>query len=145
MRKTIILPMLLTVSAAFPAAHAGDLPASAVPAPVREAFAAAFPQATSLEWDWDEDDRAYEVDARDGRREIEAAYTEAGRLIRSKSTSTRRRFPRKSRRVRSSAIRARRFSAPTRRRPIAASSGTWVCASRVGTATWTSRNKDRPR
>ena len=82
MRKTIILPMLLTVAAAFPAAHAGDLPASAVPAPVREAFAAAFPQATSL--DWDEDDRAYEVDARDGRREIEAAYTEAGRLIRSK-------------------------------------------------------------
>ena len=72
MRKTIILPMLLTVAAAFPAAHAGDLPASAVPAPVREAFAAAFPQATSLEWDWDEDDRAYEVDARDGRREIEA-------------------------------------------------------------------------
>ena len=84
MRKTIILPMLLTVAAAFPAAHAGDLPASAVPAPVREAFAAAFPQATSLEWDWDEDDRAYEVDARDGRREIEAAYTEAGRLIRAK-------------------------------------------------------------
>ena len=84
MRKTIILPMLLTVAAAFPAAHAGDLPASAVPAPVREAFAAAFPQATSLEWDWDEDDRAYEVDARDGRREIEAAYTETGRLIRSK-------------------------------------------------------------
>ena len=84
MRKTIILPMLLTVAAAFPAAHAGDLPASAVPAPVREAFAAAFPQATSLEWDWDEDDRAYEVDARDGRREIEAAYTEAARLIRSK-------------------------------------------------------------
>ena len=84
MRKTIILPMLLTVAAAFPAAHAGDLTASAVPAPVREAFAAAFPQATSLEWDWDEDDRAYEVDARDGRREIEAAYTEAGRLIRSK-------------------------------------------------------------
>ncbi len=84
MRKTIILPMLLTVAAAFPAAHAGDLPASAVPAPVREAFAAAFPQATSLEWDWDEDDRAYEVDAREGRREIEAVYTEAGRLIRSK-------------------------------------------------------------
>lgn len=83
MRSTIILPMLLTVAAVIPA-YAGDLPASAVPAPVREAFAAAFPQATSLEWDWDEDDRAYEVDARDGKREIEAVYTEAGRLIRSK-------------------------------------------------------------
>ena len=83
MRKTIILPMLLTVAAVIPV-YAGDLPASAVPAPVREAFAAAFPQATSLEWDWDEDDRAYEVDAREGRREIEAVYTEAGRLIRSK-------------------------------------------------------------
>lgn len=83
MRNTIILPMLLTVAAVIPA-YAGDLPASAVPAPVREAFAAAFPQATSLEWDWDEDDRAYEVDARDGKREIEAVYTEAGRLIRSK-------------------------------------------------------------
>lgn len=84
MRKTIILSMLLAVSTALPAARAGDLPASAVPEPVREAFAAAFPQATSLEWDWDEDDRAYEVDAREGRREIEAVYTEAGRLIRSK-------------------------------------------------------------
>lgn len=84
MRKTIILSMLLAVSTALPAAHAGDLPASAVPAPVREAFAAAFPQATALEWDWDEDDRAYEVDAREGRCEIEAVYTEAGRLIRSK-------------------------------------------------------------
>lgn len=83
MRNAIILPMLLTVAAVIPA-YAGDLPASAVPAPVREAFAAAFPQATSLEWDWDEDDRAYEVDARDGKREIEAVYTEAGRLIRSK-------------------------------------------------------------
>lgn len=83
MRNTIILPMLLTVAAVIPA-YAGDLPASAVPAPVREAFAAAFPQATSLEWDWDEDDQAYEVDARDGKREIEAVYTEAGRLIRSK-------------------------------------------------------------
>ena len=83
MRNTIILPMLLTVAATFPA-YAGDLPASAVPASVREAFSAAFPQATSLEWDWDEDDRAYEVDARDGKREIEAVYTEAGRLIRSK-------------------------------------------------------------
>ena len=83
MRNTIILPMLLTVAAVIPA-YAGDLPASAVPAPVRETFAAAFPQATSLEWDWDEDDRAYEVDARDGKREIEAVYTEAGRLIRSK-------------------------------------------------------------
>lgn len=83
MRNTIILPMLLTVAAVIPA-YAGDLPASAVPAPVREAFAAAFPQATSLEWDWDEDDRAYEVDARDGKREFEAVYTEAGRLIRSK-------------------------------------------------------------
>lgn len=83
MRNTIILPMLLTVAAVIPA-YAGDLPASAVPAPVHEAFAAAFPQATSLEWDWDEDDRAYEVDARDGKREIEAVYTEAGRLIRSK-------------------------------------------------------------
>lgn len=83
MRNTIILPMLLTVAAVIPA-YAGDLPSSAVPAPVREAFAAAFPQATSLEWDWDEDDRAYEVDARDGKREIEAVYTEAGRLIRSK-------------------------------------------------------------
>ena len=84
MRKTIILSMLLAVSTALPAARAGDLPASAVPAPVREAFAAAFPQATALEWDWDEDDHAYEVDAREGKREIEAAYTEAGRLIRSK-------------------------------------------------------------
>ena len=84
MRNTFILSMLLAASAALPAARAGDLPASSVPAPVREAFAAAFPQATSLEWDWDEDDRAYEVDAREGRREIEAVYTEAGRLIRSK-------------------------------------------------------------
>ena len=83
MQKKTILPMLLTVAAAFPA-YAGDLPASSVPAPVRAAFAAACPQATALEWDGDEHDRAYEVDAREGKREIEAAYTEAGRLIRSK-------------------------------------------------------------
>ena len=42
MRNTIILPMLLTVAAVIPA-YAGDLPASAVPAPVREAFADMLP------------------------------------------------------------------------------------------------------
>ncbi len=65
-------------------AYAGSISSSMVPAQVKEAFAKQFPQAQVLEWDYEDDENAYEVEAKVQRAEIKALYRENGELIRSK-------------------------------------------------------------
>ncbi len=66
------------------AASAGSLSSSMVPAEVKAAFAKQFPEAQVLEWDFEEDEKAYEVEAKVQRAEIKAMYRENGELISSK-------------------------------------------------------------
>ena len=55
-----------------------------VPAEVKAAFQKQYPSAQILEWDYEEDEKAYEVEARIGKAEIDAMYSEKGELIVSK-------------------------------------------------------------
>lgn len=55
-----------------------------VPAEVKTAFAQQYPLAQVMEWDFEDDENAYEVEARLGQAEIKALYRENGQLISSK-------------------------------------------------------------
>lgn len=65
-------------------AVAGSISESMVPSAVKSTFAQTFPTAQVIEWDFEDDDNAYEVEGRIGEREIKALIAEDGKLIRSK-------------------------------------------------------------
>lgn len=76
---------LLVLSAALTnVTQAGSISSSMVPTEVKNTFANMFPTAVVTKWDYDEDARGYEVDARMGKAEIEVLLAENGQLIRSK-------------------------------------------------------------
>ena len=77
---SIALILGLGVSCAW----AGSISASMVPAEVKTAFAQQYPSARILEWDFEDDENAYEVEAKLGQAEIKALYRENGQLISSK-------------------------------------------------------------
>lgn len=85
MKKTLLLLAGCFFSAPLLAC---EISASMVPECVKNAFSARFPEATVSEWDWDEDVKAYEADARQGKLEIEAYISEKGELICSKEDVT---------------------------------------------------------
>ena len=66
------------------AAFAGSISPSMVPSEVKAAFQKQYPSAQILEWDYEDDEKAYEVEARIGKAEIDAMYSEKGELIVSK-------------------------------------------------------------
>lgn len=84
MRAQRLLLSFLTSFALSSAAFAGSILPSMVPAEVKAAFQKQYPSAQILEWDYEEDEKAYEVEARIGKAEIEAMYSEKGDLIVSK-------------------------------------------------------------
>lgn len=55
-----------------------------VPSEVKAAFQKQYPSAQILEWDYEDDEKAYEVEARIGKAEIDAMYSDKGELIVSK-------------------------------------------------------------
>lgn len=84
MRAQRLLVSILTSFALSSAAFAGSISPSMVPAEVKAAFQKQYPSAQILEWDYEKDEKAYEVEARIGEAEIEAMYSEKGDLIVSK-------------------------------------------------------------
>ena len=84
MRAQRLLVSVLTSFALSSAAFAGSISPSMVPAEVKAAFQKQYPSAQILEWDYEEDEKAYEVEARIGKAEIDAMYSEKGELIVSK-------------------------------------------------------------
>ena len=84
MRAQRLLLSLLASFALSSAAFAGSISSSMVPAEVKAAFQKQYPSAQILEWDYEDDEKAYEVEARIGNAEIDAMYSEKGDLIVSK-------------------------------------------------------------
>ena len=84
MRAQRLLVSVLTSFVLGSAAFAGSISSSMVPAEVKAAFQKQYPSAQILEWDYEDDEKAYEVEARIGKAEIEAMYSEKGDLIVSK-------------------------------------------------------------
>lgn len=76
--------MALILGLGVSCAWAGSISASMVPAEVKTAFAQQYPSAQVMEWDFEDDENAYEVEARLGQAEIKALYRENGQLISSK-------------------------------------------------------------
>lgn len=65
-------------------AMASSLAAGDVPEAVKASFADRFPNAVVVEWDFDEDDNAYEVDAKIAQNEVEAIIAQDGKILRTK-------------------------------------------------------------
>ena len=84
MRAQRLLVSVLTSFALSSAAFAGSISSSMVPSEVKAAFQKQYPSAQILEWDYEDDEKAYEVEARIGKAEIDAMYSEKGELIVSK-------------------------------------------------------------
>ena len=84
MRAQRLLVSVLTSFALSSAAFAGSISSSMVPYEVKAAFQKQYPSAQILEWDYEDDEKAYEVEARIGKAEIDAMYSEKGDLIASK-------------------------------------------------------------
>ena len=84
MRVQRLLVSALASFALSSPAFAGSISPSMVPAEVKAAFQKQYPSAQILEWDYEEDEKAYEVEARIGKAEIDAMYSEKGDLIVSK-------------------------------------------------------------
>lgn len=84
MRVQRLLVSVLTSFALSSAAFAGSISPSMVPYEVKAAFQKQYPSAQILEWDYEDDEKAYEVEARIGKAEIDAMYSEKGDLIASK-------------------------------------------------------------
>ena len=76
--------MALMLGFGVSCAWAGSISASMVPAEVKNAFAQQYPSAQVMEWDFEDDENAYEVEARLGQAEVKALYRENGQLISSK-------------------------------------------------------------
>lgn len=79
-----LLVSVITSFALSSAAFAGSISSSMVPSEVKAAFQKQYPSAQILEWDYEDDEKAYEVEARIGKAEIDAMYSEKGDLIASK-------------------------------------------------------------
>ena len=84
MRVQRLLVSALASFALSSAAFAGSISPSVVPSEVKAAFQKQYPSAQILEWDYEDDEKAYEVEARIGKAEIDAMYSEKGDLIASK-------------------------------------------------------------
>lgn len=79
-----LLVSVITSFALSSAAFAGSISSSMVPSEVKAAFQKQYPSAQILEWDYEDDEKAYEVEARIEKAEIDAMYSEKGDLIASK-------------------------------------------------------------
>lgn len=84
MRAQRFLSSVFVTFALSSVAFAGSISPSMVPSEVKAAFQKQYPSAQILEWDYEEDEKAYEVEARIGKAEIDAMYSEKGELIVSK-------------------------------------------------------------
>ena len=84
MRVQRLLVSALVSFALSSAAFAGSISPSMVPSEVKAAFQKQYPSAQILEWDYEDDEKAYEVEARIGKAEIDAMYSDKGELIVSK-------------------------------------------------------------
>ena len=84
MRVQRLLVSALASFALSSAAFAGSISPSMVPSEVKAAFQKQYPSAQILEWDYEDDEKAYEVEARIGKAEIDAMYSDKGELIVSK-------------------------------------------------------------
>ena len=84
MRVQRLLVSALASFALSSAAFAGSISPSMVPSEVKAAFQKQYPSAQILEWDYEDDEKAYEVEARIGKAAIDAMYSEKGDLIASK-------------------------------------------------------------
>ena len=67
--------MALMLGFGVSCAWAGSISASMVPAEVKNAFAQQYPSAQVMEWDFEDDENAYEVEARLGQAENQSALS----------------------------------------------------------------------
>ena len=81
-KSSLLLAMMLSVG--LSSAFASDLTASQVPEAVKQSFVTRFPAASVIEWDFDEDDNLFEVDAKISQLEVEAMIDKDGKVIRTK-------------------------------------------------------------
>lgn len=87
-RKTVkaikVLGFAIVASLSLGVAQAKDLAKSEVPAAVLSAFEAQFPDVVVVKYDFDDDEKVFEIDAEKGTLEIEVKYRKDGVLLESK-------------------------------------------------------------